>query len=244
MWTLCSIQSGQWIVPDKCPHSGPIPLTEPGTCSSSTLAPSPLLFRYFSHPQEPCPSLSQGHNWYLRLRERISCLNRLWELSTSLALPLITSCLVAPLPLLPWIFSWTVYCYLTLGLTLTKLTYTFLPYMWMVDSDCCLRKSSRLDVSCPRFKLALPPTLCVALGVSLWVWLLPSLYLSLVPHLIAVIRKVKNHHWMTLTKLFQPSKSTFVKLDQMTWKELSSPPMRWLDVVLPQMVSPLESGSS
>lgn len=84
-----------------------------------------------------------------------------------------------------------------------------------------------------------------------WPWLyhfecgsLPSSCLSLVPHLISVIHKVKNNHWLTLTKILQPSDSTFVKLDLMIWKEPSSTFIWWLDVLFPQIVSPLRAESS
>lgn len=67
---------------------------------------------------------------------------------------------------------------------------------------------------------------CVILNVA------PIITVSvLVPHLISFIRKVKNNHWLTLTKILQPSASTLVKLDQMICKEPSCTLIWWLDVL-------------
>lgn len=112
----------------------------------------------------------------------------------------------------------------------------FLQHMRMVGSDCCLRKSSRIDVVCPRFKLALLSTHCVTLAVSFWMWLLTII--------VSVTHTVKNNHWLTLTKILQHSNSAFVKLDLMIWKEPSSTFIWWLNVLFPQIVSPLRAESS
>lgn len=87
--------------------------------------------------------------------------------------------------------------------------------------------------------IALPPIHAVTLGMLFWMRLLTITVSIPSPHLISPIQKMKNNHWLTLTKIFQPANSTFVKLNQMICKEPSRTLIWWLDILFPQSVSSL-----
>lgn len=74
---------------------------------------------------------------------------------------------------------------------------------------------------------------CVILNVTVSV---PS------PHPVPLIQKMKNNHWLTVTKILQPSRSAFVKLEQKVCKEPSRTLIWWLDVLFPQTANSLGQG--